>query len=299
MKSCVGEVPNAKMSSADQAKNMLQRTLRPKCRLSKRDTLLLFLEAIVCYAPLVLFILAYPDRFRTKLWENGGARGWNSDPKLRIYFYANHKEPPEVPLIWTQRYIISHELRSLRCLLIPMSFRLTDSNLAIAILSAAVHASRAVLRRLGFLPLWTGLMWDICLVGFWSLSIIGQASGDYSDPDHISHHPWYLTRSCTESWASTTGYCQVAQASFAMTILAAMFYLCRASLDIWDAITDRRNRDIDRESARWQCSNAQEKPFDVESVIELEYEDKLGMNTEALSPVLAFYPESGRAGRWS
>ena len=64
---------------------------------------LLGLEFAVATAVLVLFGLAYPDRFRSRLWENGGVEGWNSNPNKRIYFYANHKEPPEIPLIWSQR----------------------------------------------------------------------------------------------------------------------------------------------------------------------------------------------------
>lgn len=50
-----------------------------------------------------LFLSAYPDRYRSLLWATGGTEGWNSDPELRIYFYANHQEPPEIPWIWKQR----------------------------------------------------------------------------------------------------------------------------------------------------------------------------------------------------
>jgi hypothetical protein len=68
-------------------------------------------ELCVCLAALTLFWYAYPDRYRTKLWQNGGDEGWNSDPKQRIYFYANYKTPPDIPLIWSQRYV-SHQHRS-------------------------------------------------------------------------------------------------------------------------------------------------------------------------------------------
>lgn len=40
---------------------------------------------------------------RQKLWQAGGDNGWNSDPSMRIYFYANHQEPPKIPLIWSQQ----------------------------------------------------------------------------------------------------------------------------------------------------------------------------------------------------
>jgi hypothetical protein len=59
-------------------------------------------EAALVIANLVLFSYGYPDASRTALWEEGGSQGFNSDPRLRIYFYANYLEPPEVPFIWSQ-----------------------------------------------------------------------------------------------------------------------------------------------------------------------------------------------------
>lgn len=61
-------------------------------------------EFMVVVPTLVLFAVIYADDLRTTLWEIGGDKGWNSDPRLRIYFYANHREPPEIPFIWSQRY---------------------------------------------------------------------------------------------------------------------------------------------------------------------------------------------------
>jgi hypothetical protein len=64
---------------------------------------LLLVELTIALMAVILFGLAYPDRFRSRLWENGGEEGWNSNPNTRIYFYANHREPPEVPYLWQQR----------------------------------------------------------------------------------------------------------------------------------------------------------------------------------------------------
>jgi hypothetical protein len=50
-----------------------------------------------------LFATAYPDRFRTVLWQEGGTKGWNSDPHQRVYDYANYRESPPIPLIWDER----------------------------------------------------------------------------------------------------------------------------------------------------------------------------------------------------
>jgi len=59
-------------------------------------------EALIVFAALGVFVAQWPDRIRTELWEDGAINGFNSDPTLRIYYYANHKTPPDVPFIWTQ-----------------------------------------------------------------------------------------------------------------------------------------------------------------------------------------------------
>ncbi|RAQ99583.1 hypothetical protein DDE82_008097 [Stemphylium lycopersici] len=62
----------------------------------------MLIELVLALMLLSLFASAYPDRFRTNLWQNGGTLGWNSDPHQRVYNYANHRESPPVPLIWDQ-----------------------------------------------------------------------------------------------------------------------------------------------------------------------------------------------------
>jgi hypothetical protein len=62
----------------------------------------IFAEITLDFTLFILFL--FSNRYQDALWEAGGMNGWNSDPKLRIYFYANHKDPPAVPMIWSQRY---------------------------------------------------------------------------------------------------------------------------------------------------------------------------------------------------
>lgn len=71
----------------------------------------MLIELVLALMLLSLFASAYPDRFRTNLWQNGGTLGWNSDPHQRVYNYANHRESPPVPLIWDQRYVSLHLLQ--------------------------------------------------------------------------------------------------------------------------------------------------------------------------------------------
>ncbi|KAK0385534.1 hypothetical protein NLU13_6714 [Sarocladium strictum] len=276
------------MYGYNRAKTMSQTAFRLLCGLRTRDKVLLGLEFCVCLTLLVLFSTAYPDRYRTKLWENGGVKGWNSNPNLRIYFFANHKEPPEIPLIWTHR--------------------LTDSNLAIAILSFVVHSARLVLLPLNFLPLWIESGYDLLLAGLWTISAAGQASGDLSDPDHTSHHPWYLTRSCGEGWASTKGFCQVAQASFCLSLIAVLLYLCRTLshlLDLMAVGSWRREQEESRfkdvHGDDWEEHDAYyDRVSDIGDDILLGSKGREvpQVFAEALSPVLAFFPEAagGRRG---
>lgn len=68
----------------------------------------MLIELVLALVLLSLFATAYPDRFRTNLWQNGGTLGWNSDSQQRIYDYANYRKSPPVPLIWDERYVSLH-----------------------------------------------------------------------------------------------------------------------------------------------------------------------------------------------
>ncbi|KAF4469555.1 hypothetical protein FALBO_3547 [Fusarium albosuccineum] len=243
---------------------------------------LILVEMAISVTAVVLFGLAYPDRFRSRLWENGGEEGWNSNPNHRIYFYANHREPPEIPLLWTQR--------------------LTDSNLAIAILGLVIFVARASMAHLNYLPRYVNALYDVLLLCLWAVSLSGQASGDLSDPEHPSPRPWYLTRGCSAAWDRNRGYCRIAQATFAVSIMATILYggrLIREAL----VLAYQRGRKHERQ---W---SAQDVDVDVESIGD-KYSDNDGdtvgrlavkgpdyWQDQALSPVLAFFPcESER--RW-
>ena len=64
---------------------------------------LLLLELALVTAALGVSAHGHANRLRAALWSTGGKHGWNSTPRLRIYFYANHQEPPEIPFLWTER----------------------------------------------------------------------------------------------------------------------------------------------------------------------------------------------------
>lgn len=152
------------------------RVCSPATRLKMPTPLTIFLTIIetgIILTTLTLFAYGYPNATRDALWEEGGVHQFNSNPKLRIYFYANHLEPPDIPYIWSQRF--------------------SDFNLAVAILSFWVFITKCLLRVLSVVNKWTEFFLHCCLMPFWIVCLSGQQSTDYSDPKHPSHIPWYLT----------------------------------------------------------------------------------------------------------
>ncbi|PWI76804.1 hypothetical protein PCL_03998 [Purpureocillium lilacinum] len=266
----------------------------PRCRLRVAQTALLACEGVVAATLLTLFGFAYPNRFRTRLWEEGGAHKWNSDPRLRIYFYANHREPPEVPLIWSQRYAWRSSSKQLgrkrETDLVPRS--LTASNLSIAVLTTFVFITRMAVSRCSFLPEYTNVFYDLLLLTLWSVSVAGQLSGDRSDSKHACSHPWYLVRGCAETSGQNQGYCRIAQASFVFSLLALVVYGARLLLCSYVALFEK-----DREChGDLKCGPDHEEKSsfsDLEWAPEREVK-RHGWLDQPLSPVLAFFPETPR-----
>ncbi|KXJ85745.1 hypothetical protein Micbo1qcDRAFT_127414 [Microdochium bolleyi] len=158
------------------------------------------LQALIAIVTFALMCEELVARSRAQLWQAGGERGWNSDPSMRIYFYANHEEPPAIPLIWSQR--------------------LTDSNLAVAGLSLALTLQRGVLAFLGFDWALFNIASDIFLALFWSHSAAAQMSSDLTDLEHVSLRPWYLERGCSAVGPSERSPCVLGQACFVMAVVS-------------------------------------------------------------------------------
>ena len=67
-------------------------------------------EFLLIVAVLTLFGIADPNTYRTKLWQNGADKGFNSDPSIVLYSYANYK-PIDTPVVWSQLYVHHHTHR--------------------------------------------------------------------------------------------------------------------------------------------------------------------------------------------
>ncbi|KAF5966058.1 hypothetical protein FBULB1_11894 [Fusarium bulbicola] len=262
---------------------------------------LILAELAISTTAVTLFGLMYPVEFRSRLWENGGEEGWNSNPNKRIYCYANHQEPPEVPLIWSQRYDTRHlDTQSILIgnVLTLSVTRLYTSNLAIAILGLVVFFARTAMSHLRYLPRYVNNIYDAILLALWAVSIAGQTSSDFTDPEHPSPHPWYLTRGCSAAWDRTQGHCQIAQASFAMSVIAAILYGARLIREAMLMAYERGQR----HQLKWPTQDVQEVEamagvyLDEEGESEAESTTTEAWQSMALSPVLAFFPSSDN--RW-
>ncbi|WQF89856.1 hypothetical protein CDEST_14870 [Colletotrichum destructivum] len=236
------------------------------------NSLLLVGDFCISLVAVSLFGLASSRHYREMLWEKGGVEGWNSNPNHRVYFYANYEEPPEIPLIWSQQ--------------------LTDGALAVGLLSLTILIARVIMTILGQMSRTFSMIYDIILTFFWIQTLVYQASGDFSDPKHPSPHPWYLSRYCQRDIATA---CRVAQASFALSVLAALLCGGRLVATAAEAVCFyyRTNREI-----RYRLVSMDPETMDEDDEASLEEEmakeRERYLYREALSPVLAFFPEDSR-----
>lgn len=176
--------------------------------------------------------------------------------------------------------------------------RLHTSNLAIAILGFVVFFARTAMSHLRYLPRYANIIYDIILLGFWAVSITGQTSSDFSDPEHPSVHPWYLTRGCSVAWDRTEGYCRTAQAGFALSIMAMVLYGTRLVREVILIAYERGQRDQPKWSAQDDGVGPMESIY-TDGEWDSASRSKVveDIQNQALSPVLAFFP-SDTDNRW-
>ncbi|KAF2678849.1 hypothetical protein K458DRAFT_315793 [Lentithecium fluviatile CBS 122367] len=164
------------------------------------------IELILFIMLLSLFACAYLDRFRTALWKDGGSKGWNSDPHQRVYFYANYREAPPIPLIWDESS--------------------TLCNLCIALLTFIFWIIRFNVNLLSgkswdlYSTIMTNALYDGILIALWVYSATVQSSGDFSDPQHISLRPWYLDHACDLASPKNWSACATVKASYVFSVFA-------------------------------------------------------------------------------
>ncbi|KAL8962407.1 MAG: hypothetical protein Q9193_001181 [Seirophora villosa] len=184
---------------------------------------LFVVELLIEIAALALYGIAQPDLYRTRLWQEGSDHGWNSSPSEIIYAYANYR-PISKPLPWSQF--------------------VTDFNVVISVLALFLLLVKGIMYicRI-FHPLLSAIL-HAALVALFAVSIHAQAAPDTSDPDHPQPGaPWYITRGCgAPVRPSLRGYCQQAQASFAVTVMLLALFLAFLALSLYSLLPSSSSR---------------------------------------------------------
>jgi hypothetical protein len=187
------------------------------------------LEILLSTTLLAIFVYVFNNDITTILWYDGGAQGWNSDPSLRVYEYANYRELPPVPLIWDIRCELL--LQSTLCLcgtlrLFSCPYSSTKSNIFIALVTIVIWIIRC------FVNFWDACSLDLCgtlianaaydimLIALWAYSSVAQSSGDFTDTQHISIRPWYLAQGCDQAHGRSRGACEIMVAAYELSVFA-------------------------------------------------------------------------------
>lgn len=108
---------------------------------------------------------------------------------------------------------------------------LTDSTMAIAVLSFVLCLARVVLRYYDAAFLAIDVLYDGLLAALWYYNVASQSSPDLTDPKHLSMRPWYLDRSCSVVSGHAEGACIVAKATFylavcSMYVTGSLLFCC-------------------------------------------------------------------------
>ncbi|KAM3524408.1 hypothetical protein NHJ13051_000087 [Beauveria bassiana] len=184
-------------------------------KISRKATVWMMpLELIGLIAVLVIYGIAQPDLYRTKMWQIGFDNKLNSNPNMIIYAYANFTPLPNVPLIW--------------------SSTLTNFNVAISVISLFFLLAKliAFIMKLWFPVI--AVFINTALLALYTVSIYGQIGPDYADSRYPSPAAWYLRQGC--GLAKRYGAyksCQIAQGSLGATFYMHILYLLNLGFAIY------------------------------------------------------------------
>jgi len=184
---------------------------------------LMAVEFCFTVAMLAMVGIASPDLYRTRMWQDGADNGFNSNPNQILYAYANYRPIPSTPLVWSQF--------------------ITNFNLVIAVLSMFLLLVKAVMH---VMTIWYPLLSIIThaiLTALYAVSVYGQAGPDHSDPEHPSSVAWYIAKSCNVVFhQNNKHYCQMAKATFAVTVVMLAILFFHIPLSIYSLIPSAKAR---------------------------------------------------------
>ncbi|KAI9807691.1 MAG: hypothetical protein M1825_005632 [Sarcosagium campestre] len=214
---------------------------------------LFIFEFLGTVAALALFGIAAPDEWRSTLWKDGALNGFNSDPNQILYAYANYRPIPKIPIVWS-------------------SF-ITNYNVVVSVLSMFFLLIKSTLWVMHlFWPI-LSLLLHVVLTALWAFSVYGQAGPDYSDPAHPSSIAWYVAKPCSvvHDKANTHG-CQMAKASFAVTIIMLAIFAVHIPVSIFSLIRSKGGRHSRNESDDSQTGMTDSSPDDEQEYYKKHWE---------------------------
>ncbi|KAI6780656.1 uncharacterized protein J7T54_001160 [Emericellopsis cladophorae] len=240
--------------------------------MSFRRLAVLVAESCLSSAALVVFTAVFVGDYRMKAWLNGGGEGWNSDPAKRVYFYANFKEPPEIPTIWTQD--------------------LSKATLGMAILTVVWLFVHSIASRHNYLSLGATLACETFITLLWIYITLEQCSSDLTDEEHMSQYPWFLTRACSRAWDGAVAACHTLRAGFYLSLMIVCMFCGRIVRSIHALSSCGRPRELGYTKAGTGSSYHLEVGEDEDEAFELRSseENRQRALRDAISPVLAFFP---------
>ncbi|KAG9256872.1 uncharacterized protein F5Z01DRAFT_491421 [Emericellopsis atlantica] len=241
--------------------------------MSFRGLAFLVAESCLSLAALVVFTAVFVGDYRMKAWLNGGGEGWNSDPAQRVYFYANFKEPPEIPTIWTQA--------------------LSKATLGMAILTVVWLFVHGIASRHHYISLGATLACETFIALLWIYITLEQCSSDLTDEEHLSQYPWFLTRACSRAWDDAKAACHTLRAGFYLSLVIVCMFCGRIILSI-HTLSCGRPRELGYTKAGTGSSYHLGATEDDDEAFELRSseDDRQQALRDAISPVLAFFPAS-------
>ncbi|TPX19096.1 uncharacterized protein E0L32_011257 [Thyridium curvatum] len=194
---------------------------------------------------LVLFGIAQPDMYRTTMWRIGNANGWNSNPNMILYAYANHRPLP-IRMVSNVSLFFFFRPRPPQP---PGHLRLTNFNVAISVISLFM----LLVKMIGFImkvwyPLVGGLI-SLALTALYVASMVGQMGPDHADRDPSKHSSvaWYISHSCAPARAfNAERSCMLAKGTFAVTVYMAFLYVVNTGLAVW-ALLPNRGLDVEED----------------------------------------------------
>ncbi|KAI1105716.1 hypothetical protein F4804DRAFT_303317 [Jackrogersella minutella] len=202
---------------------MAYKLLNRKWRSTRAMYYTMIAELLGTVGVLVMFGVAQPDLYRTKLWQAGHDLGFNSSPAVILWAYANYEPLPTLPFVWSQT--------------------ITNFNVAISVLSLFLLLTKliAFIMHVWF-PI-IAMVINVSLIALYATSIAGQAGPDYLDPSHPSRIAWYVAKPCTVAAnQSVQSNCRLAKGAFAASCIMLGIYTINLGMNIWALLPNEADR---------------------------------------------------------